>query len=119
MQAGRQLRIRLLVQSWLFIVLFTALVMLLAYAAQQYRREWDVTRSARNTLSLNVAALPWKAPYPEAVLDEDTGMDEVMVRAVPTADLRINGHLMPAGQEVTLPCSVAHAHAANLAAPKE
>jgi ABC-type uncharacterized transport system involved in gliding motility auxiliary subunit len=50
-QAGRRLRLRLLVQSSLFIVLFVALVMLLAYAAQQYRKEWDVTRSARNTLS--------------------------------------------------------------------
>ena len=51
MQAGRQLRIRLVVQSWLFIALFTALVMLLAYASHQYRKEWDITRSARNTLS--------------------------------------------------------------------
>ncbi len=51
MQAGRRLRARLLVQSGLFVALFIALVMLLAYAAQRYHREWDVTRSARNTLS--------------------------------------------------------------------
>jgi ABC-type uncharacterized transport system involved in gliding motility auxiliary subunit len=51
MQAGRRLRIRLLVQSGLFVALFIALVMLLAYAAQRYHREWDITRSARNTLS--------------------------------------------------------------------
>ena len=42
---------RLTVQSGLFLGLFAALVMLLAFAAQEYRKEWDVTRSARNTLS--------------------------------------------------------------------
>ena len=51
MQANRRLRIRLTVQSWLFVVLLLALVMLLAFIARDYRREWDVTRSARNTLS--------------------------------------------------------------------
>ena len=51
MQAGRQLRIRLAIQSGIFIALFLALVTLLAYAALQYRKEWDITRSARNTLS--------------------------------------------------------------------
>src|SRR5215210_1196969 len=51
MQAGRQLRVRLVVQSGLFLALFGALVTLLAYAAHEYRKEWDVTRSARNTLS--------------------------------------------------------------------
>ena len=51
MQAGRQLRVRLLIQSGLFLALFVVLVMLLAFAAQEYRKEWDITRSARNTLA--------------------------------------------------------------------
>ena len=51
MQAGRQLRVRLVIQSGLFVALFVALVTLLAYAAFQYRKEWDITRTARNTLS--------------------------------------------------------------------
>jgi ABC-type uncharacterized transport system involved in gliding motility auxiliary subunit len=51
MQANRRLRVRLTLQSWLFLALFLALVTLLAYLAQEERREWDVTRSARNTLS--------------------------------------------------------------------
>ncbi len=51
MKASRGLRVRLTVQSGLFIALFIALVALLAYIAQDYRKEWDVTRSARNTLS--------------------------------------------------------------------
>jgi hypothetical protein len=50
-QAGRQLRVRLVVQSGLFLALSVALVMLLAFVAQEYRREIDVTRSARNTLA--------------------------------------------------------------------
>ncbi|HEV7800656.1 MAG TPA: GldG family protein, partial [Burkholderiales bacterium] len=51
MQANRGLRVRLTVQSGLFVALFIALVALLAYVAQDYRKEWDVTRSARNTLA--------------------------------------------------------------------
>jgi ABC-type uncharacterized transport system involved in gliding motility auxiliary subunit len=50
-QANRGLRVRLTVQSGLFVALFIALVALLAYVAQDYRKEWDVTRSARNTLA--------------------------------------------------------------------
>jgi ABC-type uncharacterized transport system involved in gliding motility auxiliary subunit len=50
-QANRRLRLRLRVQSWLFLVLFLALVMLVAFLARTYQKEWDVTRSARNTLS--------------------------------------------------------------------
>jgi ABC-type uncharacterized transport system involved in gliding motility auxiliary subunit len=49
-QASRQLRVRLVVQSGLFLALSIALVTLLAFVAQEYRREIDVTRSARNTL---------------------------------------------------------------------
>jgi ABC-type uncharacterized transport system involved in gliding motility auxiliary subunit len=45
------LRIRLTIQSGLFLVLGLALVMLLAFVARDYRKEWDVTRSARNTLA--------------------------------------------------------------------
>jgi ABC-type uncharacterized transport system involved in gliding motility auxiliary subunit len=50
-QAGRRLRIQLALQGWLFFALTLALVMLLAFVARDYRREWDVTRSARNTLA--------------------------------------------------------------------
>jgi hypothetical protein len=50
-QASRKLRIRLTIQSWAFLALFLALVMLLAYIAGEYRKEWDVTRGARNSLS--------------------------------------------------------------------
>lgn len=51
MQANRRLRARLTIQSGLFVALFLALVMLLAFLAHDYRREWDITRSARNTLA--------------------------------------------------------------------
>jgi ABC-type uncharacterized transport system involved in gliding motility auxiliary subunit len=51
LQASRRLRIRLTLQSGVFLVLLLALAMLLAFVAQDYRKEWDVTRSARNTLA--------------------------------------------------------------------
>lgn len=51
MQAGRRLRVLLSIQSGLFLVLFLALVTLLAFLAHEYRREWDVTRNARNSLA--------------------------------------------------------------------
>ncbi|MGZ5125664.1 MAG: GldG family protein [Burkholderiales bacterium] len=51
MQANRRLRVRLTLQSGLFLILMFALVMLLAFLAREYRKEWDVTRSARNTLA--------------------------------------------------------------------
>jgi ABC-type uncharacterized transport system involved in gliding motility auxiliary subunit len=50
-QANRKLRLRLTVQSALFVALFFALVMLVAFIAGEYRKEWDVTRAARNSLS--------------------------------------------------------------------
>jgi len=50
-QANRRLRVQLTVQSGLFLALFLALVMLLAFLALDYRKEWDVTRNARNTLA--------------------------------------------------------------------
>ena len=51
MQANRRLRLRLTIQGTLFLVLFLALVTLLAFVARDYRKEWDITRGARNTLS--------------------------------------------------------------------
>ena len=51
MQANRRMRVQLTIQSWLFLALFLTLVMLLAFLALDYRKEWDVTRNARNTLS--------------------------------------------------------------------
>jgi ABC-type uncharacterized transport system involved in gliding motility auxiliary subunit len=50
-QANRKLRLRLSVQSALFVALFLALVTLVAFIAGEYRKEWDVTRAARNSLS--------------------------------------------------------------------
>lgn len=51
MEASRKLRLQVLAQNSLAIALLLALVMLLAYAAREFRQEWDVTRNARNTLS--------------------------------------------------------------------
>ncbi len=51
MEMNRRLRLQLLAQNGIFVVLMLALVMLVAHAAREYRKEWDVTRNARNTLS--------------------------------------------------------------------
>ena len=51
MQANRKLRVRLAIQGGLFLALFLALVMLVAFIARDYRKEIDLTRNARNSLS--------------------------------------------------------------------
>lgn len=66
----------------------------------------------------SLQGVPWKEPYPEAEMD-DEGVDKVIVRCIPTQDLRINGTVRHAGVETTMPCSVAHAHANALSSPKE
>jgi ABC-type uncharacterized transport system involved in gliding motility auxiliary subunit len=50
-QANRRLRLRLRIQSGVFLILFFALVTLIAFLARTYHKEWDVTRGARNSLS--------------------------------------------------------------------
>lgn len=51
MEINRKLRLNLLFQGGLFLVLLMTFTALLAYVARDYRKEWDVTRSARHTLS--------------------------------------------------------------------
>ena len=51
MRADRRFRLRALFQSAVFLALLVTLVALLAFVAREHRREWDITRSARNTLS--------------------------------------------------------------------
>jgi len=51
MELNRKIRLQLLVQNGLFLVLLIVLAALLAHLAHEYRKEWDVTRGARQTLS--------------------------------------------------------------------
>jgi len=51
MEITRRSRMGLRAQHGLFAVLLVALVTLIAYLAGDYRWEWDITRSGRNTLS--------------------------------------------------------------------
>lgn len=51
MELNARSRLRLLAQHGLFLLLLVALVTALAYLAGEYRREWDVTGSGRNTLA--------------------------------------------------------------------
>ena len=51
MEITRRFRLALRAQQVLFAVLLVAFVTLLAYLAGDFRKEWDVTRSGRNTLA--------------------------------------------------------------------
>ena len=51
MPVTSRLRLQLLVQNGIFVVLLIALVALLAFFAQEYRVERDLTQNARNTVS--------------------------------------------------------------------
>jgi ABC-type uncharacterized transport system involved in gliding motility auxiliary subunit len=51
MQVTSKLRTRLLVQNGIFVVLLVALAALIAFFAREYRAEYDLTQSSRNTLS--------------------------------------------------------------------
>lgn len=51
MQVTSKLRLRLLLQNGIFVVLLIALAALLAFFAQEYRLERDLTQNARNTVS--------------------------------------------------------------------
>jgi ABC-type uncharacterized transport system involved in gliding motility auxiliary subunit len=57
MRVDRRVRLQALFQSALFVVLLATLTALLAFVAREYRKEWDVTRSSRNTLSSGTAAV--------------------------------------------------------------
>lgn len=51
MELNRKIRLQLLVQNGLFVLLLVVLAALLAHLAHEYRKEWDVTRGTRHTLS--------------------------------------------------------------------
>jgi gliding motility-associatede transport system auxiliary component len=51
MKMNRSLKLQMLVQSWFFVILFVALVVILGYLAHQYRYAKDVTQANRNILT--------------------------------------------------------------------
>jgi len=51
MKMNRSLKRQMLVQSWFFVVLFLALVVILGYLAHQYRYAKDITQANRNILT--------------------------------------------------------------------
>ncbi|MCW5604314.1 MAG: GldG family protein [Burkholderiales bacterium] len=51
MHIDRKLKLQLLLHGGLTFVLLIALATLLAFVAGEYRKEWDITRTARHTLS--------------------------------------------------------------------
>lgn len=51
MEGGRKLRLEIAAQSGVFLVVLIVLITLLAFLAREYRTEWDLTHTARNTIS--------------------------------------------------------------------
>jgi ABC-type uncharacterized transport system involved in gliding motility auxiliary subunit len=51
MKINRNLRFQMLAQSWLFVLLFICLIVLLGYLATQYRFAKDITQANRNILT--------------------------------------------------------------------
>ncbi len=51
MKMNRSLKLQMLVQSWFFVILFVALVVILGYLSHQYRYAKDVTQANRNILT--------------------------------------------------------------------
>jgi gliding motility-associatede transport system auxiliary component len=51
MKMNRSLKLQMLVQSWFFVILFVALVVILGYLGHQYRYAKDVTQANRNILT--------------------------------------------------------------------
>jgi ABC-type uncharacterized transport system involved in gliding motility auxiliary subunit len=74
-EASRRLRQRLYVQNGIFIVLLVALVMLLAFLAREYRKEWDVTRTGRNSLSASTLELLGRLEGPLKITAYATAFD--------------------------------------------
>ncbi|MFW5431599.1 MAG: GldG family protein [Methylophilaceae bacterium] len=51
MKMNRSLKLQVLAQSWLFVILFLLLIIILGYLAHQYRFAKDVTQANRNILT--------------------------------------------------------------------
>jgi ABC-type uncharacterized transport system involved in gliding motility auxiliary subunit len=51
MKINRNLRLQMLLQNWLFVVIFLTLIVMLGYLASQYRFAKDITQANRNLLT--------------------------------------------------------------------
>jgi ABC-type uncharacterized transport system involved in gliding motility auxiliary subunit len=51
MKMNRSLKLQMLAQSWLFVILFIALIFILGFLARQYRYAVDITQANRNLLT--------------------------------------------------------------------
>src|SRR5262245_36318876 len=67
MRMSGKLRQQLWIQNVMFVVLLAALATLIAFFAQQYRAERDLTQNARNTLSQQTREMLLKLSGPVTV----------------------------------------------------
>ncbi|MFN8772942.1 MAG: GldG family protein [bacterium] len=78
----RKFRLKLSAQNWLFVVLVLVLAGLLSYVAREYKKEWDVSLNARNTLSQPTIDMLKQLTEPVTITSYATGQEDLrkMVR---------------------------------------
>jgi len=70
-------RRKLSAQNWLFVVLLVAFAGMLSWVARDYRKEWDVSQNARNTLSEPTVAMLRELNGPVTITSYATAQEDL------------------------------------------
>lgn len=70
-------RRKLSAQNWLFVVLLIAFAGMLSWVARDYRKEWDVSQNARNTLSEPTIAMLRELNGPVTITSYATAQEDL------------------------------------------
>jgi ABC-type uncharacterized transport system involved in gliding motility auxiliary subunit len=73
----RKFRVRMSAQNWLFVLLLIVFAGLVSYAAREYKKEWDVSLNARNTLSQATTDMLKQLSGPVTVTSYATGQEDL------------------------------------------
>ncbi len=73
----RKFRLRMSAQNWLFVLLLIAFAGLVSYAAREYKKEWDVSLNARNTLSQATTDMLGQLSGPVNITSYSTGQEDL------------------------------------------
>ena len=78
----RKFRLKLSAQNWLFVILLLVLAGLVSFVAREYKKEWDVSLNARNTLSQPTIDMLKQLTEPVTITSYATGQEDLrkMVR---------------------------------------
>ncbi len=70
-------RRKLSAQNWLFVLLLIAFAGMLSWVARDYRKEWDVSQNARNTLSEPTIAMLRELNGPVTITSYATAQEDL------------------------------------------